>query len=150
MKQQDIQVFIDATTHYFEQITGQAANVGATYLSTHDELEHYDYSGLIGIAGKYRGCIYFSAPRPMLRHLLISMGEEDHNDEHLLDMVGEVANTFSGNARRQFGSDFIISVPITIKGKIDNIRPPSDLLPYVIPVTWSSYRAALVICIGNG
>ncbi len=150
MKEQDIRVFIDATTHYFEQITRQSAQIGAPYLSTHKDLEHYDYSGLIGIAGKYRGCIYFTAPRPLLRHLLVKMGEPQHDDEHLLDMVGEIANTLSGNARRHFGPQFIISVPVAMKGRIDNVRPPSDLLPYVIPISWNAYRASLVMCIGNG
>ena len=148
MTENDIKIFIDAIAHYFEHITQQAANIGASYLSTNIEQEYYDYSGLIGIAGKYRGCIYFSAPRPLLRHLLIKMNENEHSDENLLDMVGEIANTLSGNARKHFGQDFIISVPIAIKGKIKNIRPPSDLLPYVIPVSWNSYRASLVICIG--
>ena len=149
MKEHDIKIFIDATAHYFEQITQQAAAIGAPYLNTEDDLEYYDYSGLIGIAGKYRGCIYFTAPRPLLRHLLVNMGESDHGDDNLMDMVGEIANTLSGNARKHFGSDFIISVPIAMKGKIDNMRPPSDLLPYVIPITWNAYRSSLVICIGN-
>ena len=148
MKEQDIKVFIDATAHYFAQITRQHARIGAPYLSTHAELEYYDYSGLIGIAGKYRGCIYFSAPRPLLRHLLVNMGESEHNDDHLLDIVGEIANTLSGNARKHFGSEFIISVPIAVKGKIENVRPPSDLLPYIIPITWNAYRSSLVICVG--
>ena len=149
MKENDIKIFIDAIAYYFEHITQQQAVIGTPYLSTGAELEHFDYSGLISIAGKYRGCIYFSAPRPLLRHLLIKMNEQEHTDVNLLDMVGEVANTLSGNARKHFGSDFIISVPIAIKGNITNIRPPSDLLPYVIPITWNSYRSALVICIGQ-
>lgn len=149
MTESDINIFIDAVSHYFDQITRQSANIGAPYLSTYDGLENFDYSGLIGIAGKYRGCIYFTAPRPLLRHLLIKMDENDHSDENILDMVGEIANTLSGNARKHFGSDFIISVPVSMKGRFDNVRPPSDLLPYVIPVTWNSYRASLIICISN-
>ncbi len=149
MKESDIKIFIDAIAHYFESITDQAASIGAPYLSTNTELEHYDYSGLIGIAGKYRGCIYFTAPRPLIRHLLVQMNEYVHNDENILDMVGEVANTLSGNARKFFGPEFIISVPIAMKGKLNNIRPPSDLLPYVIPINWNSYRSSLVICIGD-
>ncbi len=149
MNEADIDIFIDTISHYFQQITRQTATIGAAYLSTHQGLENYDYSGLIGIAGKYRGCIYFTAPRPLLRHLLVSMGEHNHCDEHLLDMVGEIANTLSGNARKYFGSEFIISVPVSIKGQIDNVRPPSELLPYVIPLTWNGYRASLVICISN-
>ena len=149
MNESDIKIFIDAVSHYFEQVTRQSASIGAPYLSTHSGLENYDYSGLIGIAGKYRGCIYFTAPRPLLRHLLVTMDVHDHSDENILDMVGEIANTLSGNARKHFGSDFIISVPVSMKGKLDNIRPPSDLLPYVVPVSWNSYRASLIICISD-
>lgn len=149
MTEDQIKVFIDATVHYFKQITNQSAKIGAPYLSTHEELEHYDYSGLITIAGKYKGCIYFTAPRPLLKYLLVSMGEDNHTDENLLDMIGEIANTLSGNARIHYGMDFIISVPITMKGKLDNVRPPSDLLPYVIPVSWNAYRSSLVICIAS-
>lgn len=149
MTETDIKVFVESISHYFEQISRQSANIGAAYLSTYEGLENYDYSGLIGIAGKFRGCIYFTAPRQLLRHLLVSMGENNHGDENLMDMVGEIANTLSGNARRHFGSEFIISVPVSMKGRLENVRPPSDLLPYVIPVTWHSYRASLVICIAN-
>lgn len=149
MKEQDIKTFIDSATHYFEQITCVSATIGTPYLSTHNGLEYYDYSGLISIAGKYRGCIYFTAPKPLLRHVLLKMDEKDHSEANLLDIVGEIANTLSGNARKRFGSEFIISVPVSIKGKIEHMRPASDLLPYIIPITWQSYRAALIICIAN-
>jgi chemotaxis protein CheX len=39
----------------------------------------------------------------MLRHLLISTGELDQSSDSLLDVIGEMANTISGNARRYFG-----------------------------------------------
>jgi len=149
MKEKDIKIFIDATAHYFKQMTQQDAVIGAPYLSTHSDLEHYGFSGLIGIAGEFRGCIYYTAPSPLLRHLLVSMGESQHSDENMLDMVGEVANTLSGNARKHFGSEFIISVPISMQGQLKDVRPPSDLLPYVVPITWNSYRSSLVICIGS-
>ncbi len=145
MKEHDIRVFIDSVSHYFAHVTNETVSIGTPYLSTDIVNEYYDYSGIIGLAGQFRGCIYFSAPRSLLRHLLLKMNETDHGDENLLDMVGEVANTLSGNARKHFGPEFIISVPIAIKGQIETIRPPTDLLPYVIPIKWQAYRSSLVI-----
>ncbi|OBS07969.1 chemotaxis protein CheX [Acidihalobacter prosperus] len=150
MNAAEMQVFVDATTHYFTQSTGLEAEVHAPYLSDTEVPDIFDYTGVISVVGEFRGCIYFSAPRAMMRHLLIEMGEQNHSDDYLLDMIGEIANTLSGNARRYFGPEFIISVPVSLKGELTDIRPPSDLRPYVIPVRWKSYRSVLVICVERG
>ena len=110
-----IRVFSDAVKHYFAQISADEAAVNTAFLAEDGNPVCYDYTGLIAVSGEFRGCVYFSAPRVMLRHLLIAMGEPDHREENLLDLVGEVANTFSGNAREHFGPEFAISVPVTLK-----------------------------------
>ena len=63
------------------------------------------------------------------------------------DLVGEVANIISGNARSVFGHEFMISVPAMIEGAPGAIHLPSQLRSYVIPVYWKSYHAAVVICL---
>jgi chemotaxis protein CheX len=93
-----------------------------------------------------KGCVYFTAPLMLLKHLLLSMGESDTREEHIVDLVGEVANTISGNARSEFGKDFMISVPLVIEGAPSNIHLPKELRSYVIPVYWKSYSAAIVLC----
>lgn len=150
-----IRVFTDAVKHFFSQMSEEQIVVDAAFLATDGKPACYDYTGLIAVSGEFRGCVYFSAPRVMLRHLLVSMGEMDHREENLLDLVGEVANTFSGNAREQFGPAFAISVPVAVKGKPDRLQDPQqpdprDSAPFVISVRWKSYSAAVVVCVdGN-
>ena len=81
----------------------------------------------------------------MLTHLLISIGEPDITSENYCDIVGEVANTISGNARQSFGREFMISVPIVIRGEPEQIKLPKDILSFVIPINWRQNDSALVI-----
>ena len=76
----------------------------------------YDYTGVINISGKREGVVYFTAPRAMLTVLLIKMHENDFSHENMCDLVGEGANTISGNARRDFGREFVISAPNVVHG----------------------------------
>jgi chemotaxis protein CheX len=61
--------------------------------------------------------------------------------------VGEVANTISGNARRDYGKEFVISVPEVVSGASDEVELPSGTRPYVIPINWRSHAARLVVCL---
>ena len=71
----------------------------------------------------------------------------DPEDPELLqDMVGEVANTLSGNARRSFGSNFMISVPVVLMGG-EKIRVPASIKTFVIPIIWRQMRSYLIVCL---
>ena len=105
----------------------------------------HEFTGIIGIYGKKKGCVYFTAPMSLLKHLLLSIGETNTSRDALSDLVGEVANTISGNARSYFGTEFMISVPVVVNGKTERIKLPSSLRSYVIPVNWRNYEAAIVI-----
>jgi chemotaxis protein CheX len=145
MDEKDLQVFIDGTMHYFQHCSKESAVVGTPYLLDTSNTICYDYTGIIGISGKRKGCVYFTAPSIMLIHLLTSMGEPDISSENCCDVVGEVANTISGNARKSFGQEFMISVPIVIGGEPERIKLPKDIRSFVIPMTWRQNNAALVI-----
>ena len=71
------------------------------------------------------GCVYFSAPRLLMCELLLQMQEPDTCEQNLLDAVGEVANTISGNARRHLaaGSTYRCRSPST--GQRRTSSPPS-------------------------
>lgn len=146
-----IRVFTDAVKHYFAQVAGERVAIDTAFLAEDGNPVYYDYTGYISVSGDFRGCVYFSAPRVMLRHLLMAHGETDHRDEFLLDLVGEVANTFSGNAREHFGSSFTISTPIVVQGRPEYLRHP-DLKerPFVISITWKAYTAAIAVCVESG
>lgn len=144
LSETELKVFIDAVTHYFSQLTRESAVIRSSYLAQ-AEMPHYDYTGLITLSGNFRGCVYFSAPRRLVRELLVQLQEPDTCDENLLDAVGEVANTISGNARRHFGSALDISVPITIKGTSEQIKTTIRTRPFAIQLSWQRYEAVVVV-----
>ena len=99
LKEAEIRTFIEGTTNYFETTAQQPATVGSPYLVTDGNPGAYEYTGVIGISGSRKGIVYFTAPRGMLTVLLMRMQETDTSDDNIKDLVGEVANTISGNAR---------------------------------------------------
>ena len=146
ISEQEIQVFVDAVNHYFLQITGEKVEIRSAFLAQGDVLPPtYDFTGLITVSGRYRGCIYFSASRYMLSNLLIAMHEPKLGDAFLLDAVGEIANTLAGNARRHFGTNMEISVPITVQGKCENLQSMVRTRPYVVLVKWKRYEASVIV-----
>ena len=147
MSEQTLQVFIDGVVRYFHHTNDKDVKVGTPYLVENHQPAAFDITGIIGISGPYRGCVYFTAPRILLKHLLLSIGEMDTSSEHIFDLVGEVANTISGNARASFGQDFMISVPVMIEGAPSQLHLPQQLRSYVIPIYWKAYHAAVVICL---
>jgi chemotaxis protein CheX len=147
LREQELQVFVDGTTNYFEVAAQQPASIGSPYLVTKGKPGVYDYTGVITISGKREGVVYFTATRAMLTVLLMKMQETDFSDETMQDLVGEVANTISGNARRDFGRDFVISVPNVVSGEKVEIPFPTDMRPFVIPINWRSYSAKLVVAL---
>jgi chemotaxis protein CheX len=146
LKEAEIRTFIDGATNYFEISAQQAATVGSPYLVTDGNPGAYEYTGVIGISGSRKGIVYFTAPRGMLTVLLMRMQETDTSDENIKDLVGEVANTISGNARRDFGKNFVISVPMVIAHDADKVTAPHSR-SYVIPINWRTHSAKLVVCL---
>lgn len=146
IKEQRIQIFIDGVNRFFNEVNNINVEVGTPYLIENDSPKSMDYTGVIGISGAYKGCVYFTAPSVLLRHTLISIGESGNAENALMDLVGEIANTISGNARKEYGESFMISVPMVIKGIPSEIYLPKDARSYVIPITWQKYSAALVVC----
>jgi chemotaxis protein CheX len=145
MDEKDIQVLIDGTVHYFHRVVDRATEVGTPYLADHAEPVISDYTGVIHITGARRGSIYFTAPAAMLSHILLKQGEPDRSPELMADIVGEVANTISGNARRSFGQEFLISVPSVYQGMAVRAKLALAERAFVVPITWKQYKAALVV-----
>lgn len=139
----DLQVFIDGALNYFTQISDESAEVRIPYLIK-DDLVMDEYTGKIDISGIRKGMIYFSAPRSMLRHILMSLGENGNDDKLYSDLIGEIANIISGNARRKLGSEFNISVPEVIQDEIIHLMD-MKVHQFAIPIRWKYYTSSLVI-----
>lgn len=144
MDEEELRAFIEIVKQYFERQTGRLPELGNPYLGDPAALPMYDFTGVIGISGARPGCVYFTAHRDLLRELLLHVGESTLSDENLSDLVGEVANTISGNARRVFGPEFMISVPVVVAGAAQAIQVPRNVKAYILPLRWHKREAALV------
>ena len=143
--EQELKTFVEGTTNFFEIAAQQPATIGSPYLMEGPPAVH-EYTGVINISGKREGVVYFTAPKAMLTVLLMKMQEHDFSHETMLDLVGEVANTISGNARRDFGRDFVISVPSVLTGeKRPEIPVKPGMRSFIIPINWRSHSAKLVV-----
>ena len=147
MYEETLQVFINGVLNYFEMTSDKDVKVGSPYLVENSSPTAFDYTGIIGVSGPYKGSVYFTAPKALLTHLLLAIGETDTSIENILDLVGEVANTVSGNARSEFGQEFMISVPVVVEGAPSKIHLPKESRSYVIPIYWKAYSAAVVVCL---
>ena len=143
----EVNVFVDGVLNYFDTAVQQTADCGTPYLALTDTPEISDYTGMIRISGKRDGVVCFTAPRTMLCVMLMRMQETDMSHDNLCDLVGEIANTLSGNARRDFGHQFNISVPSVVHGRSSSVQYPPNTRPIVIPITWRTYHARLVVCL---
>ena len=149
LSEQDLQVITDTVQSYFGRLTKERARISASFLAEAGEaLPEFDYTGMIQISGAYRGWVYFTAPKLMIRYLLLSVGETLQGDDIFMDTAGEIANTIAGNARKHFGETMQISVPTTrMSGDAAGawLGKPVHERPMVIHIQWQALAAALVV-----
>lgn len=151
LRPEDIEVFSEAITHFFATCTGETASVRSAYLIEQGPPVRWnDFNGLIEVGGEYRGSICFSAPRALLSHVLLKMGETVFTDDRHSDIVGEIANTLSGRARRHFGAGLDISPPRLLADTGRPFPARAATRPYAIPLRWHGYEANLVVQLEAG
>ena len=143
----EVAVFVDGILRYFDNSVQQVAQCGTPHLALEARPEISDYTGVIQVTGKRTGLVAFTAPKNMLSVMLMRMQESDLSHENLCDLVGEIANTLSGNARRDFGHQFQISVPAILHGRGSQIEYPGTARPIIIPIDWRNYHARLIVCL---
>lgn len=143
----EVGVFVEGVLNYFGSAVQQAAQCGTPHLALNAKPEISDYTGIIQVSGRRAGLVAFTAPKSMLSVMLMRMQETDMSHENLCDLVGEIANTLSGNARRDFGHQFQISVPTVISGRGGTLDYPDATRPIVIPIDWRNYHARLIVCL---
>jgi len=142
----EINVFVNGVLHYFNTTVQQTAECGTPHLAIGRHPDVSDYTGMIKISGKRTGMVFFTAPKGMLSVMLMRMQETDMSHDNLCDLVGEIANTLSGNARRDFGKSFVISVPTVVAHNPEKVTTPHARC-YVIPINWRAHSAKLVVCL---
>lgn len=147
MRKEEIQIFVDGAINYFDTVSTSSAQIGTPYLLDDLSDNIYEYTGKIAISGNYKGNILFTAPKAMILALLNKYEGVQYRSELLIDLVGEIANTLSGNAREYLGSNFLISPPVLSHGKTEKIKTSKGLQSYCIPILWEERRANLIVAI---
>ena len=147
VKVEKLGVFLSSISAFFVQIDDTQIDIDTPYLHNNKSAVGYDYSGIIKITGPLEGCVYISAPSTMLRALIKAMDESDSSLSMMKDLLGEMANTISGNARTEFGADFIISPPKIVEGAPSASYLPKERNSYITPFNWRGYNAVIGICI---
>lgn len=145
MTELELKNFVKTVTDYFLGVTGIPAEMGLPFIKD-ERIESYDYTGLIGISGIRRGGVYYTATADLLREFAgYILGEIPEDENSLIDLVGEMTNTIAGNMRELFGSSFLISVPMVVSGRSQDIalklRPPV----FIIPIRWKGKPSHLAI-----
>ena len=146
------QLFISAVHKYFKHLSLIDKNeitpseTGVPYVKDKDSVVLKDCTGMIGISGNRKGFVYISGDKDMYKELIkIFTRRDDASNDHILDMAGELSNVVSGNVKETYGNDFMISVPLVFEGKPNHIKFPNDVPVFVIPISWKSHEAFLVI-----
>jgi chemotaxis protein CheX len=147
MKDEDIQVFISSARRYFHSIDASSPLVIEPPFVKENTPPFLEYTGIIRISGKAKGVVCFTANSTLLRQILAELHDEPKDESAIRDLVGEIANTLSGNAREQFGKDFLITVPVILKGQQADFRFPAHSRNYVVPLNWRSQSAYLLVCL---
>ena len=149
MSDEEIRIFTEGLIGFFSQNLGDASvlEMGGITQCDPSESPAYDLTGIIGISGDRRGCIYFTAEEDLVKEVLVSMGETDIDNELLNDMTGEIANTIAGNVMSSSDTAFELSVPVVVAGKPNSIYLPKNISAYVIHASWKGLIANLVVCV---
>lgn len=143
--ERDVRIFVDALARFFEATTGLAASVRTAYrVCAPESLRPGDFLGEIPVSGAYGGSIEFVAPRGLLSHVLLRMGERDFSDAVHLDLVGEIANQVAGYARRVYGETLAIAPP-RVRSTGPDERLTADGRLYAVPMAWNDYQATLLV-----
>ena len=149
MEEYILKVFSKSTLRYFDAVAGGGAALGTPYLGGETESAGLGFSAVIGISGTYRGNIYYTASREKLFALLPVLGESKPDEMLCAELVGEITNTISGNAREQLGGGFMISPPFMLQARPLSVHPVRNVPLYVIPITWRQHASRLLIALSK-
>jgi chemotaxis protein CheX len=138
-------MFIKVVTDYFFSVSGIPAEMGMPYVKRGND-QVFDYTGLIGISGSRRGGVYYTAERDLLREFgCFILGDAELDEESLVDLAGEMTNTIAGNMRETFGPGFHISVPMVMKGRVEDISMRLKPPVFIIPLRWKGHASHLAV-----
>ncbi len=145
MRESELKIFVEGVSNFFNRLGPDVVEVGVPYIKEGNQFIS-EITGIIGLTGQRKGGIFITCSLPMVDDVSLAYsGMADNSPEARRDMIGEIANTISGNASDAFGSDFQISVPVVITGKPERVDMPTRVPTFVIPIQWKNHKAYLVV-----
>jgi chemotaxis protein CheX len=142
----EIEYFIELTNNFFDtRNTGESLVIETPYLTKSIIKLLQPYTTRISISGKYYGNLYLTAEKKFVEKVIQSFGKTNFAEERIVDALGEVANTISGNAREFLGRQFVISVPHFCKNNVISDEFSTGMNSYVIPFKWHNCKALLIV-----
>lgn len=127
--------FLTMTVAVFDQVLGLQLQRGRAYTS--DELcPAHKVTGVIDINGRYTGKLLLSLSRELALNAARRMtgSAPEGIDEHVVDVVGELANMIAGNAQPDFeAADVAVGLPQVIWGAAMPLALPAGAKPACVP-----------------
>lgn len=145
--------FVNATNSIFATMTGIKPVIGRPYVKKNDD-DFAEVSALIGVTGAKVGTIAVSFERKAAISLLHAMLGDDINDvdTDMQDIVGELANMISGQARASLdaaGLNLQGSTPSVVSGKHHHITHKAGGAVMVIPFDLDGGKFVVEFCFKN-
>lgn len=135
------QSITQATQEIFETMLGMEVTAHPPLETRVTSFQH-SISGLIGLAGPYKGMLAIHIPEPVAKTItsnFLCMEIEEINDD-VKDALGELANMLAGNIKTSLGdegSDIKLSIPSAVCGEeytIDSFAEGGDraVIPFSV------------------
>jgi len=147
-----INPFLDATINVFKEMFEVEINAGKPFLFGRGQHHPWDVSGILGMSGDMSGVVVISLHRVLVKMLLKkSLGEDTYDSGQIADMVGEIVNIISGNAKRGLEDLTLnLSLPAIVLGENHEIRWPKSETPIItIPFTSNIGRFVVNVCLAK-
>lgn len=143
-------VLVASATRYFRSRGREVPEVGAAIPLVPGRASEVllDFAARIEISGAHRGWAVLSLERALAESVARDLGAKAVDATICGDVTGEMANTIVGNARRELGANFVISVPVLISGQLAELPLGWGAEIRVVAFTWRDRRAFLLVCLG--
>ena len=118
MKVEYINPFVNACVNTFKTMVNLDIKRGKPEVKPDIELKH-DISGVIGLTGKAVGSVVVSFPKTLAMKITgkVIGSQVDFLNDDVIDIVGEIVNIISGNAKAQLEEFHMsLSIPNVIVG----------------------------------
>ena len=129
-----INAFLDSVQNVFSTMLNLKVEAEGLFVKA-KPYPAYDISGVVGFTGELAGSMTLSFSEDVAVKVVEAMTYEkmDVDSDDFVDAVGELANMVAGNAKKDFGLDASIGIPIVTVGAKHSFARLSDVPCIIVP-----------------